>query len=171
MCLHTHSDASYLLVPKAKSRAGVHFFLSERLDKGNLPEKCPINGPVYVISKILKIVMGSAAEAEIGASYMNAQESLPIRTCLEEMGHPQPPTPIEVDNTTVAGFTNKTIKQKRSKPIDTRLYWVQDRCNQGQFITYWAPGANYLADYHTQNHSPAHHKKNETNNITCSAFC
>ena len=26
MCLHIHSDASYLLAPKARSRAGAHFF-------------------------------------------------------------------------------------------------------------------------------------------------
>ena len=159
MCLHTHSDASYLSVPKGRSRAGGHFFLSDHPKRGKTPEQCAINGPVHVISKILKFVMGSAAEAEIGASYMNAQESLPIRVCLEEMGHPQPPTPIQVDNTTAVGFANKTIKQKRSKAIDMRFYWIQDRCNQGQFIIYWAPGQNNLADYHTKDHPPAHHKK------------
>ena len=103
--------------------------------------------------------MGSAAEAEIGAGYMTAQDSIPIRTTLEEMGHPQPPTPIQVDNTTAVGFANKTIKQKRSKAIDMRFYWLQDRCNQGQFIIYWAPGSNNLADYHTKHHPPAHHKR------------
>ena len=36
-------------------------------------------------------VMGSAAEAEIGASYLNAQEILPIRVWLEEMATPNPP--------------------------------------------------------------------------------
>ena len=61
--------------------------------------------------------MGSAAEAEIRASYMNAQENLPIRTCLEEMVHLQPPTPIQVDNTTAVRFANKTIKQKDQKQL------------------------------------------------------
>jgi hypothetical protein len=60
-------------------------------------------------------VMGSAAEAEIGTTYINAQEAVPIRTALAEMGHPQPSTPIQVDNTTAVGFANNTIKQKRSK--------------------------------------------------------
>ena len=54
--------------------------------------------------------MASAAEAEIGASFIAAQESVPIRTCLEELGHPQPTTPIQVDNTTAAVFANKTLK-------------------------------------------------------------
>ena len=30
MCLHVHSDASYLSAPKARSRAGAHFFLRNR---------------------------------------------------------------------------------------------------------------------------------------------
>ena len=55
-------------------------------------------------------VMGSAAEAEIGATYINSQESVPIHTLLLELGHPQPVTPIQFDNSTVNGFTNNTIK-------------------------------------------------------------
>ena len=84
--------------------------------------------------------MASAAEAEIGASFIAAQESVPIGTCLEELGHPQPTTPIQVDNTTAAVFANKTLKQKRSKAIDMRFYWIQDRCQQEQFHIFWQPG-------------------------------
>ena len=69
-------------------------------------------------------VMSSAAEAEIGATFLNSQETVPIRTTLAELGHPQPPTPIHVDNSTAAGFANNTIKQKRSQAIDMRFYGV-----------------------------------------------
>ena len=103
--------------------------------------------------------MASAAEAEIGASFIAAQECLPIIACLEELGHKQPPVPIQVDNTTAAGFANKIIKQKRSKAIDMRFYWLQDRCEQGQFRIYWAPGLQNVADYHTKHHPPSHHRK------------
>ena len=65
--------------------------------------------------------MVSVAEVEIGGRYMNAQENLPIRTCLEEMGHSQPPTPIQVDNTIIVGFVNKIIKQKKIK-----INWHED---------------------------------------------
>jgi hypothetical protein len=44
--------------------------------------------------------MSSAAEAEIGAVFRNAKEGAVLRTTLEELGHPQPPTPMETDNTT-----------------------------------------------------------------------
>ena len=161
MILHIHSDGSYLSEPKARSRAGGHFFLSDlSLSPNEQPTNPPTpNGPIYSLSRIIRNVMGSAAEAEIASSYMNGQEAIPIRTTLEEMGHPQPPTPVQVDNSTAEGFANDTIKQKRSKAIDMRFYWIQDRTRQGQFLIYWRPGADNLADYHTKHHSAAHHRR------------
>ena len=64
------------------------------------------NGPIHTICKILKNVVGSAAEAEIAGTYVNATEDVPIVVTLEELGHIQPPTPIQVDNSTVFGFAN-----------------------------------------------------------------
>ena len=102
--------------------------------------------------------MGSAAEAEIGANYMNGQDCVPIRVTLEEMGRPQPPTPIQVDNTTSVSFANGTMKQKKSESIDMNFYWLQDRTIQGQFDIYWGPGLKNHGDYHSKHRSPAHHR-------------
>ena len=77
--------------------------------------------------------MASAAEAEVGTLYMNAQEALSIRQCLIELGHPQPATPIKADNNTAKGILTGTMKQKQSKAIDMRFYWIKDRAEQGQF--------------------------------------
>jgi hypothetical protein len=44
--------------------------------------------------------MSSAAEAELGVLYINANEAVPMRQLLVEMGHKQPKTPIQTDNTT-----------------------------------------------------------------------
>jgi hypothetical protein len=66
---------------------------------------------------------------------------------------------METDNTTATGYSNGTIKQKRTKAIDMRFYWIKDRVKQGQFDVYWGPGYQNLADYFTKNHSPAHHKR------------
>jgi hypothetical protein len=38
-----------------------------------------------------------------------------------------------------------------------RFYWVQDRCNQGQFIVYWKPGKVNLGDYFSKHHPAYHH--------------
>ena len=60
-------------------------------------------------------------ETEVTATFYNAKEALPFRVTLAEMGHPQPPTPMEVDNETAIGFLKSTMNQKRSKAIDMRF--------------------------------------------------
>jgi len=107
MILNVHSDASYLSAPKAHSCAGGYFFL------GSLPrDRDPIklNGAIHVTCTILKLVAASAAEVELGALFLNAQEAKVIRLVLAELRHPQPPTPIHIDNTTTVGIVNNTIK-------------------------------------------------------------
>ena len=97
--------------------------------------------------------MSSAAEAELGDLFLNAKEAVPIRTTLIEMNWPQPPTPIQVGNSTAVGIANQTIKQKIYKSMDMRFYWIIDRIKQGQFRVYWRPGITNLSDYPTKNHS------------------
>ena len=152
MILCTHSDASYLSEPKAKSRAAGHFFLSSNKNTQN-------NGPIHTVCNIIKNVMSSTPEAEIAAAFLTAKDAIPIRNTLEEMGHPQPPTPIHTDNSTAHGFLNETIKQKRTKAIDMRFWWLIDRVKQKHFTIYWSPGDTNLADYFSKHHSPAHHAK------------
>ena len=112
-----------------------------------------------VITKIIKNVMASAAEAEVAALFLTAQEMVPLRQCLIDLGHPQSATPLKTDNSTAKGITTGTIKQKRSKAIDMRFYWLRDRVKQGQFDVYWEPGQHNLADYVTKHHPSTHHKR------------
>ena len=93
------------------------------------------------------MITSSAMETEVAATFYNAKEALPLRVTLTEMGHPQPPTPMEVDNETAIGFLKRKMKQKRIKAIVMRFYWVRDRVNQNQFIIYWRQGANNVGDY------------------------
>ena len=65
MVLVGHSNAPYLYQSKARIRAGGHFFMS---DSSRDP---PNNGAVLTIAQIIKNVMSSAAEAEIGALFIN----------------------------------------------------------------------------------------------------
>jgi hypothetical protein len=125
----------------------------------NKNDKKLTNGAILIVSKVLKHVMSSAGEAKIGAVFINAKEGAVLRKTLEELGHPQPPTSMETDNTTATGYSNRTIKQKRTKAMDVRFYWIKDRVKQGQFNVYWGPGFQNLADYFTKHHLPAHHKR------------
>ena len=156
MILQVHSDGSYLSAPKSRSRSGGFFFLS-----GNPihPDQSILNGAIHIVCKILKNVMSSAAEVEIASAFINCQDAIPIRNTLIELNHPQPPTPVQVDNTTAAGFINKEIKQKRTKSIDMRFYWLQDREAQNQFNICWKPGEGNLANYFTKHFAPSYHSK------------
>jgi hypothetical protein len=99
-----------------------------------------------------------AAESEVGACFQNVQTSAPLRTTLLELGHKQPATTLRTDNSTAYGILNETIKQKRSKPMDMKYYWLQDRVRQNQFDIYWRPGKDNLGDYHTKHHPAQHHQ-------------
>ena len=94
--------------------------------------------------------MASEAEVEVGSTYENAKQDLPIRVALEEMNPPHPKTPMQVDNTTTEDFANKRLKQKRSKANDMQFYWIQYRFDQKQFMVYWQPGSKNLGDYYTK---------------------
>jgi hypothetical protein len=152
MVLAIHSDASYLSEPRARSRAGGHFFLSEN---DQVPRD---NGSVHTVAKIIKAVMSSAAEAELGGLFINAKTAVPIRTTLEELGHKQPPTPIQTDNSTACGVANNKIQPKAIKAMDMRFYWLKDRETRKQFRIYWRAGTLNRGDYVTKHHPAVHHQ-------------
>jgi hypothetical protein len=110
MILHIHSDASYLSVSNARSRLGGLFFLGN-----NSPEQDTLYGSILHVASVIKNVVASAAESEVGVCFHNAQSGAPLRVTLTELGHTQPPTPLRTDNSTAFGILNETIKQKNQK--------------------------------------------------------
>ena len=107
--LAVHSDASYLSEQKARSRAGGHFFLS----KGEMiPQN---NGAILNINHTIKHVMTSATESELAALYILARKAVYIRIILEEMGHKQPLTPLQIDNAMSDAVCNGKIQAKKQK--------------------------------------------------------
>ena len=112
MVLYVHSDASCLSEPQARSLLGGHFYLSSKpQDPLNMPDPTnlmpPNNGYIKRNSTIMKCVLASASEAELGAVFFNMSDDVPICKTLEEMGHPQPTTYIVTDNTTAVGLAKK----------------------------------------------------------------
>jgi hypothetical protein len=151
MILNIHSDASYLSAPKARSQAGGYFFV------GSLPgDGGPIrqNGTIQVTCTILKLVAALAAEAELGAFFLNAQEAKIMQLILTELGHPQPPTPIHINNTTTVCIVNNTVKQQQSRAMEMQYFWLLDGKSQQRFKFYWQPGQENLGN-HPSKHHPA----------------
>jgi hypothetical protein len=108
MILYIHSDASYLSVSNARSRFGGLFVLGNKF-----PEQDTLNGSILNVAAVIKKVVASAAEPEVGVCFHNAQSGAPLRVTLTELGHTQPPTSLRTDNSTAFGILNETIKQKQ----------------------------------------------------------
>ena len=100
--------------------------------------------------------MSSASEAETGALYYGCKRAIPYRTTLEEMGHPQEPTPVTTDNNTAHGLTLGTMTSKASQSNYMRSQWLKCRRTQRLFRFLWAKGSRNRADCPSKHH-PAHH--------------
>ena len=93
-----------------------------------------------------------------GALYINARKGVEECNILEEMGHLQPPTPVQTDNLTADSIVNLRVQPKRTKAMDMCFHWLRDRgVNQKQFKFYWCLGTLIRADYWMKNHSPSNH--------------
>ena len=80
MVLAVHSDAGYLNESIARSRAGGHHFLSEKVP---FP---PNKGAKLNVAKIIKAVMSSASESELRAMYINARKAVEEWKILKDTG-------------------------------------------------------------------------------------
>jgi len=153
MLLHVDSDAAYLVLPNARSRIAGYYYLSGENSTSN-----NLNGPILIECKTIRNVVASAAEAEIGGLFHNAQISIPIRVLLTALGHPQPPTPIKTDNATAHGFIYDNINLKKSKSWDMKYFWLRDRKEQRQFKFTWDYGDQNEGDYFTKHHATIYHR-------------
>jgi hypothetical protein len=152
MKLAIHSDALYLSEPKARSRARGHMFMAGM-------EEIPINnGAILNISQIIKTVISSAAEAELGALFINAQTAVSMQCTLEELGHPQPRTPIQTNNSSAHALLTNKILPKALKAMDMQFQWLCCCSTQDQYRFYWRLGTQNFTDYWTKHHPKNHHK-------------
>ena len=85
MCLAVDSDAAYLVLPYARSRYEGYFFLTNALPPFPSKPTYTFNGPVLVTCKTLRGVLSSAAEAETGGLFHDAQTSIIMRRALETL--------------------------------------------------------------------------------------
>ena len=90
--LAVHCNASYLSDHKARSRAGGHSPLSRNT---TIPAN---NGAILNILHFIKHVVTSETEAELASLHIMDREAVYFRIIIEELGHTQPPTPLQTDN-------------------------------------------------------------------------
>jgi hypothetical protein len=112
MVLILHRDDSYPRKPKACSQAGGHFFMSSNT---NNPKN---DSAVLNIAQLIKSVMSSVTKAKLGALYVNTCTAISQHQLLEEMGHPQLPTPTQTNNSTALSVITSNIHPRQTKAMD-----------------------------------------------------
>ena len=73
MILHVDSDASYLVEPGSKSRGGGYYYLSSH----KFPK---LNGSIHCMATLIKAIMSSAAELELGNLFLNTTNIVSMRS-------------------------------------------------------------------------------------------
>jgi hypothetical protein len=89
---------------------------------------------------------------KLAALFYIAQDACRLRVTLEELGHPQPPTTIQIDNQCAKGIANGTVKQRRYKPMNMRFSWIRDWIKKATVYCPLEPGTtkNPINTYHKQ---------------------
>lgn len=80
MQLQVHSNASYLNETEAQSQVGGYFCMTN-----NAPKEDIDNGAIINPTGVLKVVVSSAAEVEVGALFVNVKEAEVIHMAREEL--------------------------------------------------------------------------------------
>ncbi len=122
--------------------------------------------------------MSSTVEAELGALFINAKEAaVNMPRMLSEMGHLQPRTPIQTDNSTAEGVINSRIRQRQTKRMDMRFEWLYDKFGRlfhktspshhrnvrGEFSTRVAK----LQRLHQAGDKSSNNRRNHVSNVLC----
>ena len=113
----------------------------------NLPP--PANGPIHTECKILKHVVESADEAEVRGLLHNGQTFVPLSITLYELIFPQALIPIKIDKSAAESIVTSTVRQKNSKEMGMRYYWMKYRLKQKYLFVYWKPRIQNMEDYFT----------------------
>ena len=152
MVLRGESDASWLTEKGSRSRVGGVWFLGAQSDE------TPFNAPVEVVSAVTKIVASSAAEAEYLALYHNTQKAVKLKASLEDLGYPQPATPVKTDSICAQGLADGSQRAKRTKAVLMRYDWLKEQVADGMVRVFWRRGTENRADYFTKS-LPVHQIK------------
>ena len=85
----------------------------------------PNNGAVHNTAQIIA-VMSSATEVELGALFINAKQAAPLCQMLRELGHLQPPMPIQTNNSMAYSIVTHKIIPKAMKVVGMLFHWLCD---------------------------------------------
>jgi hypothetical protein len=139
---------------------------AEQADISSCPTTLPNHQTIAPSSQLHRLSRQSCPQRQRlrwGVLYINCREAMPACHILKLMGHPQPLTPMQMDNTTALDVVNNNVI-KKLKAKDMKYHWLCDRESRQQFQHCWAPGKENNGNYVTKHHAAIHHQ------ATCPTF-
>jgi hypothetical protein len=124
MILSIHSDASYL--SKNKCILPCLWSFIHGLETLSF-QTHHIKWFILLALSYPKIVVVSAAKAVLCTFFPNCKQARIFILALEEMGHPQTPTPIVCNNSTAVGIANNT-RQMPAFKLDEDAFFLGCQC-------------------------------------------
>jgi hypothetical protein len=86
-----------------------------------------VNVVFHVDLLILHFVVRSAAEAKLSALFYNCQMGIIFQSILEDIGHPQPKTPMHCNNAMAVGIANSSVKHWRLHLMEMRFFGLVEK--------------------------------------------
>ena len=130
-------DASYGVHSDAKSHSGVYITLG--------------SGPIFAKSSKQKIVSKSSHEAELVATSDGGSQVIWTRSFLISQGYDVGPATIMQDNmATISSLTKGSTGSEKSRHINIRYYWIQDRISSGELDISYVSTNSMVADILTK---------------------
>ena len=148
MQVQSHSDASYLSEPKARSRYAFVVWIGDPVPKH---ANFYVPGIIQYDTGVIRNVVTSVAEAEYTGLFLATMWVIKTRHLLEDLGYPQKCTTIFVDNKCAQGLANRACKDKNLKHIDMRLHFTRDKVDSNEIAVEYVPTQDNLADFGTKN--------------------
>jgi hypothetical protein len=148
MQIQSHSDASYLSEPKARSRYSYVVWIGDPVSQH---ANFYVPGIIQYETGIIRNVVTSVAEAEYTALFLATMAVIKARNFLEDLGYTQNRTTIYVDNKCAQGLANRSCKDKHLKHIDMRLHFTRDKIDSAEIAVDYVPTKDNLADFGTKN--------------------
>ena len=107
--------------------------------------------PVLLTSKKQNLIMLSSTGSETYAMTETAKRIIPIRRLLHELGLPDVPTPMYVDNQAAMAIANNHYKlAEMTRHMAVRHLYIRELVQKRIIRLVWVPSALNLADLGTK---------------------
>lgn len=107
-------------------------------------------GPIAWCSRKQPIVALSTTEAEYIAAAECCKEVLYLKTLIEEVTYESVPVNINIDNQSAIQLIKNGIVNRRSKHIDVRFHFINEKYKEGIIQLSYCPSSEQVADMFTK---------------------